>query len=219
MSATTHLRISIMNTPISHRVSDLANGSGILMPALKYRFYVRFLDADKQPLSYGDDLTRQVVSISPYNQTADVGEAESDALFIKMEEDVSMKAAKAMQLLLAEDDFTLRMETVDGNDRVVKTVDIEMAWLQKIIHSDVDYGATSGGRNHKLLSLKIPEPMGSTINAMREKSPEAEMIFQLIAGSEFSLHAEDFNYLGSTVSPILVIGYNAGSVKVNFEQA
>ena len=192
-------------------------GFGILHPILKYRFRVSFLDDKKQPLSYSAWLTQQAVSISSYIQTADEGEALPETIFIKIEEDVSMHAAKSIQKLLAEEDFTLRIETLDGINNVTKTVDIEKAWVQKIFHSDLDY-APPAGPDRTVLKLEIPELMGSAINAIREKSAEAEILFQLLAKSEFSLQAVEWNqsYGAQTVLPVLEIGYNSGSVKVTF---
>ncbi len=204
---------SLSDTPVIPGISF-----GILHPILKYRFRVSFLNAEKQPLSFSDSLTRQAVSISQYIQTADVGEAESETIFIKVEEDVTMFAAKAIQALLAEHDFTLRMETTDGNENVVKTVDIEKAWVQQIFHSEMDYGSGHHRVDRTILKLEIPELQGSYINSIRDKSPEAEMIFQLLAKSELSLRADPEYHQApeSTVLPVLAIGYNSGSVKVTF---
>jgi len=192
-------------------------GFRILYPTLKYRFQVSFLDTKKKVLPYSSDLTPQVVSVSPYSQMNDkAGESLPEFLYVQLEEDVSNFAAKAMQKLLLLDEFILRIETLDNNNNVIKTTDIEDAWVYKISHSDVDYAATSGP-DKTVLRLKIPELMGSAINAIRDKSPEAEMIFQLLADSDLTLYTTE-SEVNSTVSPILVIGYNPGSVKVTFDK-
>lgn len=193
-------------------------GFGILQPILKYRFQVSFLNDMGEPLSSNAGLSRQAVSISPFIQTADVGEAETETIFVKIEEDVTNLAAKSIQELLKEHDFTLRMETLDGMNGVTKTVDIEKAWLQQVLHSDVDYGASWSYRDRTVLKLQIPELMGSFINSIRDKSPQAEMIFQLLAKAELSLasSADDEIHMNKVVSPVLAISYNSGSVKVTF---
>jgi hypothetical protein len=200
-------------------LSDLGvpgTGFGILHPILKYRFRVSFLDGKKQPLPYSAWLTQQAVSISSFIQTADVGEAEVETIFVKIEEDITGYAATSIQKLLKEIDFTLRMETLNGQEGVIKTVDLEKAWLQAVFHSEVDYGATTHSVDRTILKLEIPELMGSAINAMREKSPEAEMIFQLLAKSELSLRGDPEYHQApeSTVLPVLAISYNSGNVKV-----
>jgi hypothetical protein len=191
-----------------------SSGLGILQPNLKHRFQVSFLNEDGELLSMSEGLTRQVIAVSPFTQTSDDGTAQPTSVVIKIEEDLTNVASKSIQELLQVEDFTLRLETLDGNAQVTKTVCIKGAWLNNIMHSELDYGAAV--RNNVALDLFIPSTFGTLIDTLCEESPVAKMIHTVLSHSNFRLTMSPDEQNPMTVVTLLEIGYNSSNVEVTF---
>lgn len=188
--------------------------NGFLRPQLTHHFRVLFLNDKNELLSCSDTLSRQVIAVSPYLQTSPrAGEAQVEKLFIRIEEDVCNLTQRAIQDLLGLDNFTLRLQMLDGTDKVTKTTDITDAWLSSVMHSQLDYGA---GKFTEQLIARLQTPLlnGNKLEELRSISPIAELIYTILSHSRLDLINIDKDASNLAVQPLLEINYSSDNVTV-----
>lgn len=155
--------------------------TGILNPKIKNRFQVKISTKDEDSL---ECLTHQIVSVK--NIVADRNAffgLESGSFQIAIEDDVTCLASKAIHKLRTLD-FSVQIDMLDGDERVIETTKFGGCRVQTVWYSDLDYAAPE---NEKFVNVQIPNKVGNAIEYLKENHPEAAAIFLALAGTNISM--------------------------------
>jgi hypothetical protein len=190
------------------RSSNLAL-PGILMPHLKYHFRVSFLNDDDTELDISQALAEGVISVTPIEQSKSL---DDRIFFIMFEDDASNRVGKAVQQLAGLESFTTKIEHLDGNAKVVKTLRVEHSLVSSIVHDECDY-ATPGQREALDISVKVPELFGNAITEL-VKDPKVELLYNLLSNLEMKVSLPLSQKKPLVTNTRIMVQYMPADVKV-----
>lgn len=152
--------------------------SGILHPKLVNRFRARFIaDQDFSILSM------QTVSVQGPVQTR----SGHGSIYVKIQDDVSGHALKALQQLWNCPEFTVVIEHLDGNIGVTGTYTLSKCTVDTIEHGDLDY---AGGRSYSpRLTFSTKEWIGTDIDELAAHPATAAAV-KLLNGTTMTFQDE-----------------------------
>jgi len=110
---------------------------GILQPMLNNRFVVEVIDTlTLKPVFESNDITRQVISIGPITDY-------SRSIDITLEDDILSKAFNAIDSLKRRDRYTVRVNILDGNEKVLRSYYLKKANIASVTHAPMSYCSSS----------------------------------------------------------------------------
>lgn len=120
--------------------------TGILQPNLRHRFRVTFHDRHGDPLSVSDQLAAQVIEVGAYNLKDPLAKfgmiGGGQATTLVFQDDIANNAAHSIIQLSNRDNFTVRIDYLDGANTVIRTVSLTDVQIAEVQFDKLSYAGT-----------------------------------------------------------------------------